>query len=226
MARELIILGSVGNCLDIVEAVCASNEVPGCGGLELVGFLDDDRERQGTSVHGLPVLGPLSSAVEFPEAAFVNGIGSPGNHTRKAEIIGRTGLATERFATVVHPSAAIGASARIGRGVTILGNVTVNANVTIGDHVMILPNCVIGHDSVIGDYSTLAAGVTVSGAVNVGASCYLGAGAAIKDGVRVGDRALLGMGSALIKDMPPDTDFAGNPARLLKRGSAAGQFPE
>jgi acetyltransferase-like isoleucine patch superfamily enzyme len=35
-------------------------------------------------------------------------------------------------------------------------------------------------------------------------------------GVTVGERAIVGAGSVVLKDVPPDTIVAGNPARFLR----------
>ena len=208
--RDLVILGSSGNVLDIVDAVQASPMA-----YRLVGFLDDNRS-VGEVEYGFPVLGPLSADVAPDGCLFVNGIGSPRSYQGKAALIHRLGVSLDRFATVLHPTATISPSARIGRGTVILGNCSVGANVAIGHHVMMLPNCVIGHDSSIGDYVTFAAGVIVSGSVQIGPSAYLGAGSAIRDSVCLGEGALLGLGAALTKNAPAGVVLAGVPARIVR----------
>ncbi|MEL7512672.1 MAG: acetyltransferase, partial [Cyanobacteria bacterium J06554_3] len=201
-ASPLVVLGALGNCLDIVDAALAMNEAAKEPVFEVLGYLDDEPSRQGTQVRGFPVLGPLAMAKEMPDAHFVNGIGSSRSHRQKRAMIESLGLTLERFATVVHPSAVIASSALIGQGCVVMANVTVCANVTIGHQVMMLPNCVVGHDSIINDYSILAAGVTVSGVVNVGSACYLGANACVKEYLTIGEQALLGMGAVVVKDVP------------------------
>lgn len=213
---QLIVLGSIGNCLDIVDAVTAINAGQPEDPFDLIGFLDDDDARQDRTVHGLPVLGPLSAAAQFPEARFVNGIGSPQSFTLKPSIIDKLQLAPERYATIVHPRATVSPSAVLGPGTVLLASVTVCANAMIGAHVMMLPNCVIGHDSSIGDHTILAAGVSISGNVQIGRSCYLGCGATVRDGVRIGPKSLLAMAANLVADMPPESIYAGNPARPLR----------
>lgn len=217
MATPLIILGAVGNCLDILDAVMAANAAAQSPAFAVQGFLDDDVSRRGRRIREVPVLGPLSMARDMPEVLFVGGIGSPRNYDAKAALIDRLGLARDRFATVIHPTAVVSPSATLGRGSVVLANCTICANVHIGDHVMMLPNCVVGHDTSVGDYSILAAGVAVSGSVTVGCSCYLGVGASIRDSVSLGDKTLLGMGAALICDTPEGSVMVGNPARPLKR---------
>jgi UDP-2-acetamido-3-amino-2,3-dideoxy-glucuronate N-acetyltransferase len=45
----------------------------------------------------------------------------------------------------------------------------------------------------------------------------IGSGATLLCGITVGARAVIGAGSVVTKDVPPDTVVAGNPARVLRK---------
>jgi sugar O-acyltransferase (sialic acid O-acetyltransferase NeuD family) len=214
MASPLIIVGATGNCLDIADAVTTQRNA-GRDDFIVAGFLDDDPAKQGQTIAGFPVLGPISTAAKFSHAMFVCGIGSPKSFRHKGELIARLGVPAERFATLIHPAACVSRSALLGPGTVILGNVTICANVRIGAHVMMLPNCVVGHDTVINDHCVFAAGVTVSGMVTIVRGCYVGAGSTIREGVSIGEGAFVGMGAVVVRDVAPGIRVAGNPARLL-----------
>ncbi|HEV8639098.1 MAG TPA: acetyltransferase [Chloroflexota bacterium] len=224
--RQIVILGTGGNCIDILDtideinATCPTHD--GFVGYECLGFLDDNRENWGREICRLKVLGPLGAAAEFPEARFVNGIGSQFNFTRKDAIIAKTGLRPERFETIVHPTASVSRMSTLGAGTVILQNVTVTSNVRIGDHVIVLPNTVISHDCVVGDYTCIAGGVCVSGGVKIGRNCYLGTNSSIIEQVTIGDFSLVGMGSVVLRDVAADSVVVGNPSRFLRhtRGGA------
>jgi NDP-sugar pyrophosphorylase family protein len=168
--QDIIVLGAGGNCIDICEAVLEISRRGAQPSYRLLGLLDDNAPA-GSDVAGYPVLGPLADAPRFRSAHFVNGIGSPQSFPRKPQIIEKTGMPLERFETIVHPSARVSPSARVGRGVVILQNAVIASRARLGDHVMVLPVSVVSHDDVIGDYTCLAGGVVVSGAVVVGRSC-------------------------------------------------------
>ena len=51
--------------------------------------------------------------------------------------------------------------------------------------------------------------------VKKGAS--IGSSVTLLCGVTVGERAIIGAGSVVTKDVPPDTIVAGNPARILRK---------
>ncbi len=215
LPEPLVILGAVGNCIDILDAVTAMNSSAIGKQFQVLGFLDDDTAKHDRTIRETKVLGPLSMARDLPNATFVSGIGSPRNFRSKSSLIGRLGLPDERFASVVHPSAVVSPSATLGPGTVILANCTLCANVRFGNHVMMLPNCVLGHDTSVGEYSIFAAGVTVSGKVSIGRSCYLGAGSSIRDDVSIGDEALVGLGATVVADVSASSVVAGNPARRI-----------
>ncbi|HEY3016689.1 MAG TPA: acetyltransferase [Nocardioides sp.] len=224
--RQIVIMGTGGNCIDILDTIDEINATgpthDGFVGYQCLGFLDDSRDNWGKEICGLKVLGPLSAAAEFPEACFVNGIGSQHNFTRKDAIIAKTGLPLERFETIVHPTASVSRMSTLGPGTVILQNVSVTSNVRIGAHVIVLPNSVISHDSVVGDYTCIAGGVCVSGGVRIGRSCYLGTNSSIIEQVTIGDYSLVGMGSVVRHDVAEGSVVVGNPSRLLRhtRGGA------
>ena len=51
---------------------------------------------------------------------------------------------------------------------------------------------------------------------------FIGSGAVLLCGITVGENALIGAGSVVTRDVPPDTVVAGNPARVVKSLAPAG----
>lgn len=214
--QKIVILGTGGNCVDILDALLDINAAAPEPRFQCIGFLDDDPATHGTHVCGVPVIGELKRARSITDALFVNGIGSPQNFWRKPEIIGTTGLPEDRFVSIIHPSAQVSAFASIGVGTVILQNSVIASNAKIGKHVMILPLSVVSHDSVIRDYSTIAGGVCLSGNVRAGYACYFGSRCAVRENLTVGDYVLCGMGSNVLADVPSNSVVVGNPARRLR----------
>lgn len=210
MQGEIIIIGCNGNCVDIAETV---EELATRGDkIKLLGFLDDSDATQGTLVLGYPVLGRIADAPRFPDALFVNGIGSPRSYRCKPEIVARLNAQPNRWATIIHPTAVVSRHAQIGAGTVLLANVSVGAGATIGCHCMVLQNTVISHDSVIGDYTALATGVCVSGKCTIGDNSYIGSNVSIRDGISIAPGTLVGMGAVVVKNLPVTCVAFGNPA--------------
>jgi sugar O-acyltransferase (sialic acid O-acetyltransferase NeuD family) len=219
---KILILGSVGNCRDILDIILDINAAAGRGQWEPLGFLDDDQDQWGRQVCGLPVLGPLSDAHRFPDCLLINGIGSPLNHRQKPRILARTGAGPERFATLAHPTAVISRWSAVGPGCVLFPQVVVHSGARLGRHVVVLSGSVINHDDVIGDYTCIASGVSISGGVEVGQCCYLGSNSVIRGYLQIGAGSLVGMGSTVLKDVPPASVVAGSPARVLRQDLAQG----
>ncbi|MCK6684794.1 MAG: acetyltransferase [Thermoanaerobaculia bacterium] len=220
MTQKLIVLGTGGNCVDIVDTVREINARAHRCVYDCVGFLDDEPTRQGTRVANLPVLGTLGDAHMYTDCRFVNGIGSSSSFRRKRYIIAKAGMPDERFATIVHPTASVSSLAVLGPGTVILQLATVASNVRVGRHVIQLPSSVVSHDCVVGDYSCIAGGVCISGGVSIGESCYIGTNAAIIENVNVGRCSLVGMGAVVLHDVRENSVVVGNPARHLREGAA------
>jgi sugar O-acyltransferase (sialic acid O-acetyltransferase NeuD family) len=214
MTADLLIAGAGGFARETAAAVRAA------GGLRpafrLLGFLDDDPALHGTERDGVTVLGGLSDVYDRPDAAVVVCIGNPRDYSARARVVDRLGLPAERYATIVHPAASVGAGCTIGPGTVLLAGAVLTADVTVGAHVSIMPHVVLTHDDIVEDYATLASGVRLGGATGVGRGAYIGAGALIRDRVRVGAGSLVGMGAVVLRDVPAGEVWAGNPARRLR----------
>ena len=221
MSKKIIILGTGGSSVDILDTLRDINAASAGEIYECIGFLDDQQEKQALEYHGVPVLGPLASAASFSDCFFVNGIGTPLNFIHKPQILAKTGIPSNRFESVVHPSAVVSSMATLGSGTVLFQNVVVTSNVQIGTHVIVLPNTVISHDDVIGDYTCIAGGVCVSGGVRIGENCYIGTNSSIIGNVAIGDRCVVGMGSVVLADVPANSVVAGNPARKIRETIAA-----
>jgi sugar O-acyltransferase (sialic acid O-acetyltransferase NeuD family) len=110
--------------------------------------------------------------------------------------------------TLVHPSAAVSASARVGDGSVIFAQVAVGAEVAVGHNVVIYSGAVVEHDCRIGDHAYLAPGVILCGNVRVEPGAFLGAGAIVIPGVVIGNDAVVPAGARVASDVAPRTKLS------------------
>jgi sugar O-acyltransferase (sialic acid O-acetyltransferase NeuD family) len=217
---DLLIAGAGGFARETAAAVRAVCQARSAAGRQppwrLLGYLDDDPALHGSRRAGLPVLGGLSLVDRYPEAAVVICIGSPRDHTARARVARRLGLPPDRYATVVHPSVSAGAGCTVGPGSVLLAHTVLTADTTVAAHVAVMPHVVLTHDDVVEPYVTIASGARLGGGVRLAEGCYVGAGALVREGVTIGAGALVGMGSVVLRDVPPGEVWAGNPARRLR----------
>jgi sugar O-acyltransferase (sialic acid O-acetyltransferase NeuD family) len=214
--KKIVILGTGGNCVDILDTILDINDKQNKTVYQCIGFLDDNPEKWKLSFQGVNVLGPLQKAKELNDCFFVFGIGSTSNYWKRKEIFKKLQINEKNFETIIHPSASVSRFARIGTGSIIFQNVTITSNANIGKFVYVLPNSVISHDTLISDFTCIAGGVCISGNVQVGEGCYIGSNSTIKDGVKIEDACLIGMGSVVIRNVPENTVVVGNPANFLR----------
>jgi maltose O-acetyltransferase len=84
--------------------------------------------------------------------------------------------------------------------------------ISIGDRCRFGPNCsILSHDALANEF--IDAGKIAK--VVIRESCSFGMGAIILPGVEIGPRAIIGAGSVVSSNIPPDCVVAGNPARII-----------
>jgi len=211
---DLVIVGAGGFGRETAEAVRALNDDG--ASWRLLGYLDDEPARSGTLVDGLPVLGGTAELGRLPDAWVVVCTGRPDNYVSRPRIVTTLGLPPERYATIIHPTASVPASSRVGPGSVVLAHTALTAAVSVGSHVAVMPHVTLTHDDVVEDFATLASGVCLGGGVRVGRCAYLGAGVLIREQRTVGGCALIGMGAVVTSDIPACEVWAGVPARRLR----------
>ena len=213
--RELLLIGASGFARETSEAVLAVNSIRSTWRLR--GFVDDNDRWHGRLIGGIPVIGPIEAVEDHPDAEIVICTGRPDNYVSRRRIARRLGFSDDRYATVVHPASTVGKSCRVGPGTVLLAHVDVTAGVVVGSHVAVMPQVVLTHDVTIEDWVTLASGVRIGGGCHVAEEAYVGSGACLREGLRIGERAMVGMGSVLTRDVPPERLWFGNPARDVSR---------
>lgn len=105
----------------------------------------------------------------------------------------------------------VGKNSRIGMGTCICQEVTIGENVFVSPNVVFIDN----------KYPDLTK-IGVPGGNKIEKTivedyAVIGANATIICGVRIGKNSIVGAGSVVTKDVPPNTVVVGNPARILKK---------
>jgi sugar O-acyltransferase (sialic acid O-acetyltransferase NeuD family) len=213
--RDLLLIGAGGFARETAEAVRAINAAEPRWALQ--GFLDDSPGLQGTDIAGVPILGPIDSVHDHPDAAVVICTGRPDNYVSRRMLAERLGFGDDRYATLIHPTATLGDSCRVGAGSVLLAHVDLTADVAVGRHVAVMPQVVLTHDVVVEDFATLGSGVRVGGTARIAAGAYIGSGAHLREGVTVGERAMIGMSAVVVDDVPAERLWYGAPARDMAR---------
>jgi maltose O-acetyltransferase len=105
---------------------------------------------------------------------------------------------------------------RLGKGVNLPPSTWIDTShcflISIGDNCGFGEECLIlAHDAMPNEFLDASR----LGRVTIHESCHFGARTVILPGVEIGPRSIVGAGSVVISDIPPDTLAAGNPAKVI-----------
>ena len=185
MAKPLYIIGagSVGGHLALNLEQYSTE-------YEIAGFYDDDPDKVGADLFGVPVLGQVSEVLKEQGCALSVGISFP---KIKQQIINRLLAYSDwDFPTFIHQRAWISEDVEIGKGCIIYPGTMVNYGCKIGDHSVFNMNCSLGHHTKVGRYASFAPGVQTGGHTEIGEMVEMGIGSATLQGVKMGDKAVAG----------------------------------
>lgn len=200
-AEPVVVIGAGGHGKVVVSTLLAA-------GFRVPCVLDDDEEKWGSEIFGVPVRGPVGNEVESGRVGVL-GIGQ--NEERKQF----TEALNFDWATVIHPHSWVHPSVRLGEGSVVFAGAIIQPDTVIGRHVIVNTGAIIDHDCRIGDYAHIAPGVQLAGAVELNEGVFFGIGSCAIPGVHVGEWTTVGAGAAVINDLPSDARAVGIPAREL-----------
>ena len=114
----------------------------------------------------------------------------------------------------VQKNAIIGKFCKVSSHTFICEGVTIEDHVFIGHGVTFINDSYPRATTSEGQLQTEADWKLERTLVKKGAS--IGSGATVLSGISIGENAIVGAGSVVTKDVPPNTIVAGNPARVLR----------
>ncbi len=114
----------------------------------------------------------------------------------------------------IQKNARVGKNCKISSHTFICEGVSIQDNVFVGHGVKFINDTYPRATNANGNLSTESDWTVEPTVVNAGAS--IGSGATILSNVVIGERAIVGAGSVVTRNVPPDSIVAGNPARVLR----------
>lgn len=210
--KDIVIIGAGNFGRETAQLIADINGVS--KEWNLLGFIDETPEKQGTEVNGMCVLGDLGW-LEKNQGRGFGAVCAIGNPKDKYNFITKAVPYQLMYVNLIHPDAKISSFVEMGEGNIICCNAFVSVNVTLGNHISINPGCGIGHDVVIDDYATLYWNVTLSGNVHICEGCELGSKSVVIPKRTVGGWSVLGAGAVAVRDIPANCTAVGVPAKPL-----------
>jgi sugar O-acyltransferase (sialic acid O-acetyltransferase NeuD family) len=206
--RQLAVIGAGGHGGVVADAA------------ELLGwnveFFDD--HARGT-IAGWPIVGTVSDLLNAPRS--VDGaIVTIGNNGVRLELTRRLIAAGVFVTTIVHPSATMSFRARLGLGTFVAAAAVVNVGASLGLATIVNTGATVDHDCLLADGVHLSPGVHLSGAVTIGERTWLGTGSSVRNNLMIGRDAVVGVGSAVVANIPDCVVVQGVPARVVREHPA------
>ena len=213
--QRMFVVGAGGHGKVVIDALLSA------GACEIVGVIDDDAQKIGRQVLGIPVVGSCDQLVSLAATYRVDGtaLAIGDNYIREQLFrhIKGAGLAVFR---VIHPSACISRFAVLGEGVVVLAGSVINPGSVIADNVCVNTRASIDHDNHLEYSCHVFPNATLTGGVHVGECSYIGSGAVVIPNCRIGRFAYVGAGAVVINDVAEGVKVAGVPARQIGTQSA------
>jgi sugar O-acyltransferase (sialic acid O-acetyltransferase NeuD family) len=208
----LLILGAGGHSTVVAETALYS------GVASSISFLDDRCTALNTcpSVLGWPVIGPLSLAVQPDKRLqFDAAVVAIGHAPTRLHWIQQLQVAGYFLPVLIHPTAWVSPSAKLGPASVVFAHAAVQSQVSIGTGAILNTGCSVDHDSQLADCVHLCPGSHLGGEVKVGACSWIGIGASVIQQIRIGADVTVGAGAAVVRDLPDGVTAVGVPARVL-----------
>lgn len=212
MEKPVIVIGSGGHAKVLLDALLLS-------GREIIGMTEFDKDKWGSSVWDVPVLGGDDIILSYGvnEIELVNGIGSIGSTEKRKNVFEYFVCKGYKFAKVIHPSAIISPRAFLADGVQVLAGGIVNPGVRIGADSIVNTRASLDHDVQVGTHVHIAPGVTISGGVIIGTGTHIGTGANVIQGISIGRNNVIGAGALVTRNIADDNVKAyGVPAKEVQ----------
>jgi len=174
------------------------------------GFLSkNSRDLDGLDIK-LPILGDEDNYKIKKQDRFLVAIGDIGIKKRVVERLAKKGA---QFLTLIHPTAIVASTAKIGKGVVICPFALVTDNVLVGDFAMMNIYSSCGHDSRVGKYCVLSPYATLNGFAQIEDEVFMGTHSTVTPKIRIGRNSKISANSAAMYNVPAGSIVFGVPGK-------------
>lgn len=205
--KRAVIVGAGGFGREIAQHVA---DLPLGHEVTLGGFVDDNLHALQGFRDGPPMLGAIDSYRFGADDHFIVAVGDPSLRSVLAARLKGRGA---RFMTLVHPTAVVARTARLGAGCVVGPHAYIGPDTHLGEMAVVNIYGSLGHDASVGDFCVLSPYATLNGGAALEREVFVGTHATITGGRRVGERSKVAAGAVVYQDVEPRSLAAGNPAR-------------
>ena len=153
--------------------------------------------------------------VDIENSAVVIAIGNP-NLLKKVYLLCKN-KGINDFPNIIHPTAYVSDTAKLGKGNIIGQNCVVSVDVVIGNFNIINLNSTIGHDTTIKSFNIINPGSNISGGVQIGDENLIGTNSTILQYLKIGNNTTISAGAMISRAVEDNHTLVGNPARIISK---------
>jgi sugar O-acyltransferase (sialic acid O-acetyltransferase NeuD family) len=175
------------------------------------GFADDSGDFE--TVEGYPIIGTIDHVLSRDsKPAVVCALGDPRLRKR---IMDKCVAGGAKLASLVHPSVMCPEHVTFEDGCIVSAGTIMSTNVRVGFGALVNFGCRVGHDVDIRAFASIMPNVSIGGSTIIGEGSFIGISASIDSRITIGEWSLVGVGSVVVKDVPPRAIVAGVPGRVI-----------
>lgn len=169
-----------------------------------VGIVDDDAQRHGTSVYGVPVLGSIDALAELARGGAIDAVclSIAGSMRARSAVLSRLDAIELPRCNIIDPSCVLSLGSSMGTGNFLSALSRVGPDARIGNDNYLSSYVSIEHHCTVGDNCTFGPGVLLSGQVTIGSGVRFGTGVFVEPSLHIGDGATIASGAVITKDVP------------------------
>jgi UDP-perosamine 4-acetyltransferase len=204
MKKKIAIIGAGGFGREVYAIINKAE-------YDIVGFIDNKCEQLNDLP--IPLIGgdeiiPFLVEKDIAQAVCV-AIGNMHLRSKLSDSAKKAGL---QLPPIIHSSATILSTKRIGDGAIIYPQVVIMANCQIDNGVLLNSAVTLGHDVKIGAFCNINPGAHLAGRIEIGKYTMVGIGTSVRENLSIGDNVIIGAGSVIIKNVESDQTVFGVPA--------------
>ena len=181
--------------------------------VEVVAFFDNTPNKINEKINGIPVVGSIEEMAGFDDIKIDAVHVTIGDNKARYDIYKDLESMGFQLLTIIHPSAIISSSAKIGEGCFVGVNAVIQNNVIINDYALINTAAIIEHDNVIGKAVHIAPSACTAGRVKIHDLAFVGIGALVVPDVTIGYSAFINAGVLVKKNVADGLTMIGYTAK-------------
>jgi acetyltransferase EpsM len=215
--KKIIIFGCGGHAKIVFDCIKLMKNY------RSIGFMDnqDYNSELSRKIKYLGSIEDFNNVIKGHDLKELLGVVAIGSNFIRRKVVQVIAKINNRFKwmNIIHPSAIVSNSAKIGSGNMILAGSIVCSDTIINNHVSINTGTCIDHDNIFSNFSSTGPAVVTGGNVRIGELSFLGIGSTVKHNVTIGKNTIVGGQSFVCNNCESNSLYYGVPAKKIKKRS-------